>query len=232
MLYLSVASPLLPSGLSRAAVFRWILIPALLIGVLLVVEHNLRRARHIGTISSEMLKSMGIHKACILYANDHEGRFPTSEINASAAFRKLFPYSLDDERAFYVEGSAWHNEARDKKPDGKIGLPPDFAQCLEKGENHWAYVSGLTTSSDSGLPLIADGFVEGEPGRYTSDPKQKGGVRKGKFAVMVFVSGAAIHKEVSPQSGYRVLRPKLGREVDAFSREGGLPENARVLNPW
>ena len=205
---------------------------ALLVGTSLVVIRQLQSARSICTISHDMLQIGGIHKACMLYANDHDGRFPTSEVSAAEAFRKLFPDCLMEEEPFYVEGSAWHDEARGQKPDNQIGNKPDYALCLEKGENHWAYVSGLTTSSASNLPLIADGFVDGEVGRYSDDPTKKGGLNRGKYTSIAYVSGSAKREPLSAAPEFRALRPQFDRKVDMFSREGRLPETARVLNPW
>jgi hypothetical protein len=158
----------------------------LLLGVLLglvVIARSLefriwKKSRMNAALTTAWMQAKAIHQACMLYAQDHEGRFPAvdgSEGGASTAYRKLFPDIFQEEGAFYVPGSAWHDEARGKKPDNDIGQKPDFAECLERGENHWAYVSGLTPMSDPGLPLIADGFVEGKPGQYTDDPKRKGG---------------------------------------------------------
>ena len=78
-----------------------------------------------------------------MYANDHEGKFPTGTTHANEAYRQLFPEYLDVEKAFYVYGSAWHDAAPNHKPDNDIGMPPDFSKALERGENHWAYVFGL-----------------------------------------------------------------------------------------
>jgi hypothetical protein len=188
-------------------------------------------------ITSATLQAGGIHKACMLYAQDHEGRFPTGEGGAVTAFRKLFPEILQEERPFYITGSAWHDEAPKGRPDEDIGVKPDFAQCLERGENHWAYVTGLTETSDPKLPLIADGFVEGQPGVYTDQRKQKGGVWMGRRAVVVYVSGAAKAEPLSATTGFRVQKTRTeadgtSRQVDLFSREGGLPEGTQVLNPW
>ena len=95
----------------------------------------------------------------------------------------------------------------------------------------------MTDSSDPGLPLLADGFVEGKPGQYTDDPTKKGGVWKGTKAVVVYVSVAVRAEPLSPRTGFRVMRTVADegggtRPVDIFTREGGLPADARVLNPW
>ncbi len=196
-----------------------------------------QRFRPSARLTVATLQAQAISKACRLYAQDHEGRFPATESGATEAFRKLFPDYLQEEMPFYVPGSAWHNEAPQRKPDGYIGAKPDFAQCLARGENHWAYVTGLTDSDAPGLPLIADGFVEGRPGQYTNEAGQKGGVWKGTKAVVVHVSGAAKAERLSPWTGFRVMKSIVNedgaeRSVDVFSRGGGLPVGARVVNPW
>ena len=164
-------------------------------GILLYLAEELRpgsRWAPRSEITTATWQASAIHKALMLYAQDHEGRFPPGRDGAIHAFRDLLIGGyLEDERPFYVKGSAWHDEAPNKKPDNDIGTKPDWAPALERGENHWAFVSGLTTSSDPGLPLIADGFVEGEPGRYTDDPSKKGGRWKGTRAIVVSVDGSA-----------------------------------------
>lgn len=174
-----------------------------------------------------------ISKALRHYAQDHDGKFPESSSSSNQAYRKLFPEYMEDEKVFFVAGSAWHAAARNHRPDGDIGGNPDFAQSLEKGENHWAYVTGLATSSPPKTPLIAGGFVEGQPGIYTDAATQKGGVWKGKKAIVVFVDGSAEQIKLSRRENFRVMvkNPDSRRKVDIFTREGGLPENAQVLNP-
>lgn len=208
-------------------------------GLALVVSlaDELRPGRRPGPkrpISAAAGQGTAIAKALRLYAEDHDGRFPVGRDGATHAFRELIAGGyLTDENLFYVAGSAWHDEAPRKRPDNDIGTKPDFAPALERGENHWAYVSGLTADAESKLPLMADGFVEGALGQYTDDPSKKGGCWKGTKAILVFVDGSAFPWPISAKDGFRVLRKKKnGGRVDIFTREGGLPEKARVLNPW
>ena len=225
---------------TRTAVMRLGLIVLLAVAgsvFLLYLADELRpgsRFRPPSRITAATLQGTRIAKALRLYAEDHEGRFPVGREGATHAFRELIAGGyLADETPFYVPGSAWHDEAPQKKPDNNIGTKPDFARALERGENHWAYVSGLTADNDPKLPLMADGFVEGEPGRYTDDPSKKGGLWKGRRAIIVFVDGSALASPISAKDGFRVLkRKKDGSQVDIFTPEGGLPESARVLNPW
>ena len=227
-------------SLMRAGFLLLCVLLALLVIEQFITGGNRGRSRTRQSLIIASMQAAGIHKACMLYAQDHEGRFPAvdgSEGGASAAYRKLFPDAMNEEKPFYVPGSAWHDEARGKKPDNDIGKNPDFAQCLERGENHWAYVSGLTERSNPGLPLIADGFVEGKPGEYTDDPNKKGGRWQGTKAVVVYVSGAAKAENISAKNGFRVMKSLAvpggaTRSVDLFTTEGGLPPDVRVLNPW
>jgi len=194
----------------------------------------------LGGVSKEAAatrQAADIHRALLLYANDHDGRFPKATTYANDAFRHLFRAYLIEEKLFHVPGSAWHAATGGHGPDNIIGLPPDWAstEALKSGENHWAYVSGLRTTSDSRLPLIADGFVDGSPGTYTDDPSQKGGVWKGRFAIVVLVSGAADRYPLSKKSGFRVLRrdPVTGTPSDMFHWPNRLAEASppEILNP-
>jgi hypothetical protein len=137
--------------IKRAVLLRMGLIVVLAVAgssFLLFVTNELRglRVRPLNAITTATLKAGGINKALRLYAIDHEGRFPVGRDGATHAFRELIAGGyLTDESLFFVPGSAWHDEAPLRRPDNDIGTKPDFAQALERGENHWAYVSGLTT---------------------------------------------------------------------------------------
>jgi hypothetical protein len=230
-------SPALSVPIKRATVLRIGFIVVLAVAgaaLLLQLADEMRRASRSGQFSQIMAQASSLSKALYHYGEDHEGRFPVGRDGATHAFRELIAGGyLTDETLFFVPGSAWHEEAPLRRPDNDIGTKPDFAQALERGENHWAYVSGLTTESASNLPLIADGFVEGAPGRYTDDPSKKGGLWKGTKAIVVFVSGSVVSMPLSAEDGFRVLRRRPdGSQEDIFTPEGGLPEAARVLNPW
>ena len=224
--------------IDRSTKMRWGCVAVTVVGLVLVafaVIQFINSARMSGSPTAAPLQAAGIAKSIQLYAQDHNGEFPTSGSNSNEAFRELFPDYMEGEKSFFVPNSAWHSAARNKRgPDDDIGSRPDYAQCLERGENHWAYVSGLNANSPATLPVIADGFVENQPGTYTDDPTKKGGVWKGTKAIVVFIDGSARAIPISVKSHFRVLRPdpKTGKSVDLFTPDGGLPQNARVLNPW
>lgn len=102
-----------------------------------------------------------VHLALVAFSKLHDGHFPPAEHTSNEAFRELFKAGLvDDERRFFLEGSAWHGGAA--APDGKIGDKEDgFAKAVGPGENHWAYTSGLNAkTSDPSIPLFMDGFTD------------------------------------------------------------------------
>ena len=167
---------------------------------------------------SAMKSAYQIHQALFAYSTGHDGNFPTAEHTSNEAFRELFKEGLvDDERLFFVKGSAWHGKAT--APDGKIGNAADgFAEALGPGENHWAYTSGLSADrSDATLPLIMDGFTD-VIGTWCDDPKARGGIRSGRFQVTVGVGGNArvndgakegqsILDRIKPVPGAKLLNP-------------------------
>ena len=89
--------------------------------------------------------------------------------------------------------------------------------------------------SDPKLPLMADGFVEDQPGTYTNDPTKKGGRWRGKKAAVTYVDGSIRVESVSKSSGFRVLRhvPGADTTADVFNfpaAPAGTP-TPTLLNP-
>jgi prepilin-type N-terminal cleavage/methylation domain-containing protein len=158
-------------------------------------------------------------------AADYDGAFPgtihpdTEEefTNANEVFRILFPEYIDTERVFTVAGSAWGAKA-----DGRFDEESD---CLQAGENHWAYIAGLTTTSRSDWPLIVDG-TNGS-GTYSSEPGTKGGTWEGRKTIVVRVGGSAESVRLMGDEQARYL-PRYGYpeenalEVNAYMGEGAV----------
>lgn len=95
------------------------------------------------------------------YASDYSGSYPDAllkgdDLTANAVFRELFKDGLvQDETVF---GSPWSSFI----PDKEIGSAPDFPKALEPGENHWAYVAGLSNTSQPHFPLVMESTVDGK----------------------------------------------------------------------
>ncbi len=164
-----------------------------------------------------------IHQALYAYATGNDQSFPnedptgTAIEDANTAYRQLFVKDLiDNEGVFFVKGCAWHG--RKSGPDGNRGTPADnFAEALAAGENHWGYVTGLTTDrDDTNTPLMMDGGIDGSPGVWSRDPKVPGGCWKGKFAITARTGGSVKVNDLVG-ADLVVKDKKDGQLVDIFS---------------
>jgi prepilin-type N-terminal cleavage/methylation domain-containing protein len=136
-----------------------------------------------------------------MYASDNDGSFPSTASEpgksiktSNDAFRTLVPTYVDTETIFTVAGSK-----AGAKADNRMDTP---SQVLSRGENHWAYVSGLSSSSNSNYPLIVD-HTDGS-GYYTNKEGDFGGTWKGGKAIVVRTdaSASAVRLEGSPAKRY------------------------------
>ncbi len=169
-----------------------------------------------------------IHIALFSFATDHDGSFPSlidedsdspkgPIVDANDAYQNLIPRYMGSEKAFYTPGAAWTLKA----PDENIAA----GEKLKAGENSYAYVPGLNNSANGNYPIVADGFST-TVGQYVAIQSDKGGVWKGRVAVVVRVDGT-VKLETVNQSGH-VMGPTGGATVtDIFATGGGTTEN-----PW
>lgn len=173
-----------------------ITIIGILAGIALPVFNNVtERAQQTKALASA--KQIGL--ALKLFASDNDGNFPlykgdptagpsttVKAANSNEAFACLFPGYVNVEKIFWVAKSKWCNAIA---PDEQCNT---VTNCLAKGENNFAFVTGLNDTSNSQLPLIADGLTASDKTKYTTDPNQQGGVWKGKKAIVIRVdqSGA------------------------------------------
>ena len=163
---------------------------AVLAGIALPVYTTVQER---GAQTKDLSNAKQIALACKLYAADNDGKFPdkdghtadppttalTSGSTSNSAFACLIPNYLPSEKLFYLGKSAWST----KVPDENMTAAAD--RC-EAGSNNFAYVMGLTEISTPSFPLIADApNTGGNSAVYSTDPTAKGGVWKGKKAVVV-----------------------------------------------
>jgi prepilin-type N-terminal cleavage/methylation domain-containing protein len=114
--------------------------------------------------------------------------------DSNGVLKTLIPDYIADETVFGISKSKWCGSGL---PDGNI---TNWAQnALQAGECAWTYVAGLTDTSNSRWPLLADAFAgaagtnlgpNGNP-NYVSDEGQPGGIWKGKKAVVLRCDGSA-----------------------------------------
>jgi prepilin-type N-terminal cleavage/methylation domain-containing protein len=187
-------------------------------------------------------KQVGL--ACKVFAQDYQGNYPLysdpdkktgAGNDSNAILQTLIPDYLPDKSIFSIPKSAYCKGA------GKSGTQPDK---LGKGENEWAYVKGLSDTSNARFPLLADGFATGSPGTYVADDSQPGGVWKGKKAVIVRVDASASVENTyrkgtagSSTAKYTVKRSEDEPTKNAFEPDPSANppwltgSDVKVLNP-
>jgi prepilin-type N-terminal cleavage/methylation domain-containing protein len=164
-------------------------------------------------------------------AADYSDAGATPPTNSNDAFWWLFPNYLQSEGIFAISGSAYTPANPDNRMDAAgVATRTD---TLKSGENTYAYVSGLTDTSNPIFALIADGFATGSPGTYTTNKAQKGGVWSGKKAIVVFCDSSG---QVMPVNSitHQVQRTNsAGAKVNMFVGAADWFEATAnpVLNP-
>ena len=182
--------------------------------------------------NAQMTKAMGnargIGIALHSLAEDNGGAYPDEEnsygqeiSNSNDAFRGLVPEYMDTELPFAVKRSAWGPEADDRIEEE--------SEILEPGENHWAYIAGLSTSSRSGYPLVVDG-TNGSGG-YTDEEGAKGGAWGGGKAIVVFNGGHAKMVRLKGEENERFIPRYEDGDEDLLDVSNYIGENVRLLDP-
>jgi prepilin-type N-terminal cleavage/methylation domain-containing protein len=202
---------------------------AVLAGIALPVFSTVQER---GAQTKDLSNAKQIGLACKLFASDNDGNFPskdgqaadpptaalTSADSSNQAFACLVPNYLPAEKLFYIAKSPWST----KVPDEKTTAAGD--RC-ESGTNNFAYELGLTDTSNPSFPLIADAPTTGGASAvYSTDPTKKGGVWKGKKAIVVRcdLSAAVETCQVTVGAGTsKVVGPTGGdTNTDIFAANG------------
>ncbi|MBA3881872.1 MAG: type II secretion system protein [Chthoniobacterales bacterium] len=146
-----------------------------------------------------------------LYAGDNDGKFPVVAAAGASndAFAQLIPQYVPTEKIFYLAKSKWTPAS----PDEVFGVDANGApttDTLKAAENNFAYVNNLSDTSNPNFPLIADGFST-TVGTYTNVETDKGGVWKGKKAIVVRADQSGAVEKCT--SDYKVVG-KTGAATD------------------
>jgi prepilin-type N-terminal cleavage/methylation domain-containing protein len=176
---------------------------------------------------------------CKLFANDYNGTYPyftdpvqkTGEPNNSNdILGTLIPDYISDELIFTIPKSAYT----------KVGADGNITQgnILKPGENAWAYVRGLTDTSNSRFPLLANGFTPGSGSNtYTNDEGQPGGLWRGEYAVVVRTDISANVEKCVKRGKSTFVKRDDDPNKNAFEPDAGgdtpwlTGEDVKVLNP-
>jgi prepilin-type N-terminal cleavage/methylation domain-containing protein len=194
-----------------------------------------------GAQTKALAQAKGIYPALKMFAMDHNGAYPSAKEqdepsgggplgDANDAFANLIPGYLSNESPFGNNVSAWSkdNNGTLKGPDNNISSRD---KILEKGENVYAYVAGMTEVSNSSWPIIADGFaaapglIAGNAAKYTRLEGDRGGVWKGERAIVVRNDGSAQLEKVDRQT-LTVTRRTSSGTANLFA------EDRNENNPW
>ena len=225
-----------------------ITIIAVLAGIALPAYNGVKER---GDQTKDLSNAKQIALALRQFAIDNNGAYPNKQPDAAAngdysaaastipttsndAFWWLFPNYLQSEQIFAVTGSAY----TPGNPDNRLD-PTASARnlTLAQKENNYAYVTGLTDTSNPSFPVIADGFTNGSvPANpvYTANKAQPGGVWSGKKAVVVFCDSSGQVMRVDPTSRQVQRTNSVGTKVNMFAGVAADwfdPVANPVLNP-
>lgn len=160
-----------------------------------------------GAQTKNLSNAKQIGLACKMYAMDNDGKFVGSGSNSAtsnAAFQELIPNYVPDESLFYLAKSLWSPN----KPNGN--------KTIDAGENNFAVITNLTDSSNPSLPLLADAPKD-TGGAYSAVETDKGGVWKGKKAVLIRCDTSA---KIEILKDLQIKTNLDGSEQNALSYKG------------
>jgi prepilin-type N-terminal cleavage/methylation domain-containing protein len=176
--------------------------------------------------TKDLSNAKQIAVAMKLFASDNNGFYPSKQpaadyasapvtlpTSANQAFWWLFPNYLTSEDIFTVATSKWTPSAADNKIDPAGSATQ--TDTLKAGENTYAYVAGLTDTSNPQFPLVADGFSATIPA-YDTNKVNKGGVWAAKKAIVIFcdASGQIMKVDATTKT---VNRPGVVPAVSLFT---------------
>lgn len=181
-----------------------------------------------GKIAQATAHARQVGLALRMFAQDNDGLYPDGkndydeEIRTSNdAFRGLIPAYLQTEAIFSVASSPVG-----RKADEKISSQ---SEILKRGENHWAYIAGLSTSSNAAWPLIVD-HTDGA-GTYTDKELSPGGTWRGAKAIVVRTDTSAAAPRLLGPVTKRYLPRHDNRQKNALQVSDYMGEGAKLLEP-
>jgi hypothetical protein len=127
------------------------------------------------------------------------------------------PNYISQEKIFYLGGSAWSPTV----PDEDTSTAP---KRIEAGTNNFAFIFGLTDTDNPSYPLVFDA-PQAAATTYNINPGQKGGVWKGKKAVVIHTDISAALESVDPATLKILGHTGLAALADILVPAAGPP-------PW
>ena len=222
--------PQTPSGFTLIELLVVISIIAILAGIALPVFGEVQTR---GAQTKALSNAKQVGTACKLYAMDYQGNYPfwTDPVNktgipsdSNAVLQTLMPDYLPDKGVFTIPKSAY------TKSRGGAG---NQQTKLQAGDNEWAYVRGLTDTSNSRFPLLADGFAQGTEAdpNYVADETQPGGVWKAKKAVVIRVDASGTVETLYKKGTGNSAKGTVKRSEDEPTKNA-FAKDASSDPPW
>ena len=164
-----------------------------------------------GRITDSLSNCKQVNLALRMYSGDNDGNFPATPVSkgnqaagstesafktgdhSNRAFENLMPKYTTSKKIFANKGSAYCKSA-------KVDSEVSEANLIQKGQNDWLYVSGLSDTSDARWPLVATATFSSNDLTYRKLSTELGGVWGGTDAVVGYCDGSA--------------RPVSGKEMD------------------
>jgi len=199
-----------------------------------------------GAQTKALSNAKQIGTACKLFAMDYSGNYPRwSDMtvnpptpatvdgltDSNTVLKALIPDYITDETIFWNPKAAGY--CAKSPPDNRYGAATGAGQggeALAQGENGWGYVAGLSDTSNSRWPLIADGAPA--TGVYSTDENAAGGVWKGKKAILIRVDISGTVETLF--SSTHTIKRDDSPGANALTYDGGagwLIQDSRFLPP-
>ncbi len=170
--------------------------------------------------------------ACNSFAADWDGLYPSfdpddenaqqgggedSKFSSSTdAFNVLYPQYVDSKVIFWIATK-----------DPEKMRPPTESGKIEARENTYAYVSGLSNTSFSRSPLVADGLMEG-PGSYN----QYHPWLKSRKAIVGYCGGDVQEEMLTTNQPGATIRSKDGKVKDIFEERQVTGDDGSASGGW
>jgi len=202
-----------------------------------------------GDQTKDLSNAKQIALALRQFAIDNNGQYPSHPpaasystaaglpTNSNDAYWWLFPSAdqtgyLQSEQIFAVPGSAYTKANPDNHLDAPGGATRTFT--LAAGENAYAYVAGLTDTSNPTFPILADGF-SATVGTYDTNKSNVGGVWAAKKAIVAFCDGSGQIVRVNLTDHQVKRTDSSGAQANMFAGTGDGTwldsTNNPILNP-
>ena len=184
------------------------------------------------TMNAQMVDALNnarqIGLAMRMYAGDNNGNF-VSGTNAYAqpiafsndAFRSLVPTYVDNEKIFTIPRAVVGSTTTNKTNP--------YTNILTPGQNAFAYVEGLNSSSNSNWPLIVD--EDNGSGYYTSQDGVVGGQFKGTKAVVIHTDISAALTPLLGGTNQRYIPEFDDNTQNALTVTNYMGSNVQLLEP-